>query len=100
MTKPVRLDEDAQEELDAAVAWYDAQTGRAEIGTELLDAVDSAIGRISRSPEVFPIAFDRPADIVVRRYRMRTFPYALIFMDLDDEIRVLAVAHVRRRPGY
>jgi len=28
------------------------------------------------------------------------FPYAMIFMDLGTEIRVLAVAHAKRRPGY
>ena len=28
------------------------------------------------------------------------FPYAVIFMDLGTEIRVLAVAHAKRRPGY
>jgi hypothetical protein len=31
---------------------------------------------------------------------VRGFPFALAFRDLDDIIRIEAVAHARRRPGY
>jgi len=36
----------------------------------------------------------------VRRALMSVFPYALIFLELKREIRVIAVAHTSRRPGY
>lgn len=35
-----------------------------------------------------------------RRHVMRRFPYSLIYAVLADEIRILAVAHHSRRPGY
>ena len=35
-----------------------------------------------------------------RRYVMRHFPYALIYTVSGEEIRILAVAHHSRRPGY
>jgi toxin ParE1/3/4 len=35
-----------------------------------------------------------------RRFVMRRFPYALIYDSVDQEIRILAVAHHSRRPGY
>ena len=35
-----------------------------------------------------------------RRYVVKHFPYALIYMVSGDEIRILAVAHHSRRPGY
>jgi hypothetical protein len=31
---------------------------------------------------------------------MPLFSYELIFSELKKDIRVIAVAHVRRRPGY
>jgi len=31
---------------------------------------------------------------------IKRFPYSLIHTIADDEIRVLAVAHQSRRPGY
>ena len=56
MTKRVRLDSEAQDELDAAVAWYDAQTERPEIGDELLEAVNAALARLTDSPGAFALA--------------------------------------------
>ena len=35
-----------------------------------------------------------------RRVLLRTFPYQLIYRVLGDEIRVYAVAHLKRRPEY
>ncbi|MGH9362164.1 MAG: type II toxin-antitoxin system RelE/ParE family toxin [Thermoanaerobaculia bacterium] len=35
-----------------------------------------------------------------RRYVMRRFPYSLIYTAVGEEVRILAVAHHSRRPGY
>ena len=35
-----------------------------------------------------------------RRFVMRRFPYSLIYNATDQQIRILAVAHQSRRPGY
>ncbi|TAN49322.1 MAG: type II toxin-antitoxin system RelE/ParE family toxin [Methylococcaceae bacterium] len=35
-----------------------------------------------------------------RRFVMNHFPYAVIYMAAHEEIRILAVAHHSRRPGY
>lgn len=35
-----------------------------------------------------------------RRYILRRFPYSIIYQVTAEEIRILAVAHHRRRPGY
>ncbi|MBI3775205.1 MAG: hypothetical protein HY273_06575 [Gammaproteobacteria bacterium] len=35
-----------------------------------------------------------------RRYVMQRFPYSLIYTVSSEEIRILAVAHHSRRPGY
>lgn len=35
-----------------------------------------------------------------RRYLMKHFPYSLVYTVNTDEIRILAVAHQSRRPGY
>ena len=36
----------------------------------------------------------------VRRCILRRFPYSIIYQLVTDELRVIAVAHHRRRPGY
>jgi len=35
-----------------------------------------------------------------RRYVLRRFPYSIIYQVTAEELRILAVAHHRRRPGY
>lgn len=35
-----------------------------------------------------------------RRYLLRRFPYSVIYQITTEELRVVAVAHHRRRPGY
>jgi hypothetical protein len=41
-----------------------------------------------------------PVEGGVRRVLLKIFPYQLIYRVDGDEIRVFAVAHVRRRPGH
>ena len=40
------------------------------------------------------------AELPVRRLGVRRFPYHVIYLETRDELRILAVAHDRRRPGY
>jgi toxin ParE1/3/4 len=35
-----------------------------------------------------------------RRYGLRRFPYCVIYQVTPNELRVIAVAHQRRRPSY
>jgi len=31
---------------------------------------------------------------------LRRFPYVVVFIELDAEIRILAIAHMSREPGF
>jgi len=35
-----------------------------------------------------------------RRRNLHRFPYGVIYQVLEDHIRIVAVAHLKRRPGY
>ena len=63
--------------------------------------------------QAFVAEFERTANFVLanpllgtvfrgdrRRYIFRRFPYSIIYQVAEDELRILAVAHHRRRPGY
>jgi toxin ParE1/3/4 len=39
-------------------------------------------------------------EVGARRVLVRGFPFGLVYVELEEEIRVIAVAHSRRRPGY
>ena len=83
----------AAAEVEDAVDWYNAQ--QSGLGEEFRGEVSKAIGRISSLPQVWPIISRRS-----RRCLLRRFPSGVIFQVRDEMILVLAVMHLRRKPGY
>jgi plasmid stabilization system protein ParE len=96
--KVVRLSAEATDELADAAAWYLAR--RPGLDQELLAEVERVLPVIARAPASFPALLELPAELGIRRALLPRFPYAVVFMELEAEIRVLAVAHLKRRPGY
>ena len=94
----VRYEPEALEELEEAAAWY--ERARAGVGHRFAARVDEAIDRIAEAPMSFPLLLRVDAELIVRRARLDRFPYAVVFLPLVTDIRILAVAHLRRRPGY
>ncbi|HEY2411494.1 MAG TPA: hypothetical protein VGI40_04600, partial [Pirellulaceae bacterium] len=35
-----------------------------------------------------------------RFHRTHTFPYVLYYLELEDHVCIMAIAHEKRRPGY
>jgi toxin ParE1/3/4 len=98
MKKALRLSAEARTEILEAAVWYDGE--RPGLGEAFVEAVDEALARVARlGPECRP-AVGVPSRLGVKRVLVRKFPYLIIFVELPDLIRVLAVSHVRRKPGY
>jgi plasmid stabilization system protein ParE len=85
----------ASEEITEAVRWYEAR--RPGLGADLYDAVNATIAGIERQPEIGAAEY---ADRLSRRILVSRFPYHVVYRLKDDEIVILAIAHVKRRPGY
>ena len=96
--KPVRVEPEAKQELEAAAAWYEER--REGLGLELVAEVDAVFTAIARNPVRFPLYPRVSPELGVRRAGARRFPYSIAFIDLPTVVRVLAIAHERRRPGY
>jgi hypothetical protein len=73
---------------------------RLDLGHEFLTEVEQVLAVIEASPSSFPRLDGPSKELVVRRALMPRFPYAIIFLVLQAEIRVLGVAHAKRRPSY
>ncbi|MDO8681412.1 MAG: type II toxin-antitoxin system RelE/ParE family toxin, partial [Acidobacteriota bacterium] len=78
--------------------WYEGR--RTGLGLEFFDAVDGAISRIVALPRVGTRVPRLPADLPVRWHAVTRFPYHVVYLDTPEQIRILAVAHDRRKPGY
>lgn len=87
----------AQRELERAVTKYNGE--RKGLGAELLDLVEHALDANQEHPLPGTTATPNGRD-TLRVLLIDRFPYGLI-VDVRPEARlVLAVAHLRRRPGY
>ncbi|MEM9460049.1 MAG: type II toxin-antitoxin system RelE/ParE family toxin [Myxococcota bacterium] len=94
----IRIDPEADDELLAAFDWYEAR--RPGLGQEFTDAVDEAVTRLAALPEASTPVPKIPPDIPARRVFLKRFPYTVVFMRVEEEIVVLAYAHMKRKPGY
>jgi len=85
--------EDAETEFDKAVEYY--EDCRRGLGLEFAKEVYAAIARITQFPEA-----GSPMSKNTRRCLVNRFPYGIIYRVKSDHIQVIAVADLRRRPGY
>jgi plasmid stabilization system protein ParE len=95
---PVRFEDEADLEYREAGRWYeDRRTG---LGVEFFDAVDAAIRRILDFPHIGTRVPRVSRELPIRRLALMRFPYHVIYMEPAVELRILAIAHDRRKPGY
>ena len=98
MSLPVRFEDEADAEYRHAGRWYEER--RPGLGLEFFDAVDAALDQIIRLPQAGAPVPRLPADLFVRRAPVKRFPYQVVYLEAPEAIRILAVAHDRRKPGY
>jgi plasmid stabilization system protein ParE len=94
----VRFEEEADAEYRIAGRWYEDH--RQHLGVEFFDSVDATIDQIVLLPDAGSLVPRMPADLPVRRRAVPRFPYHVVYVHIHDQIRILAIAHDRRRPGY
>lgn len=96
--KPVELSAEAVDDSWEAAQWYeDRQTG---LGLDLLDEVEALLPLLGERPRSFPRVRDTDHSLGIRRALLPRFPYGLVFIELPEQVRVLAVAHLKRHPDF
>ena len=88
----VFLPEAEQEMLEAAL-YYQSQATR--LGINFLYAVERAAKSIAESPNTWPILEGE-----LRRRLIKRFPFGILYRVESKKIVVIAVADLRRKPGY
>jgi plasmid stabilization system protein ParE len=94
----VRLHPEAAGDLTSAGDWYEQQLSG--LGADLADEVDHALEAIAERPMTWPLWPGIGEAAGVRRFLLARFPFAVGYVVEGDEVVVLAVAHLRRRPGF
>jgi len=84
----------AERELEEAIRHYEGESRG--LGLRFLDEVEHSVHFLRQHPEAAPRVLG-PA----RRLVLPRFPYYLIYRPLAaGRLRILAVGHEKRRPGY
>jgi plasmid stabilization system protein ParE len=84
---------EATAELEEALDWYAVRSPDAE--RAFAAAIDPSLASLIAAPQRF-------AEVTpgFRAVRVEKFPYQLIYRVLGETVVVVAVAHLKRRPGY
>jgi toxin ParE2 len=83
----------AQIELDEAIDYYNYEAPG--LGDAFLNEVLNALERIGEFPEAW-----HPCSERTRRCQTRRFPYGIIYQNRKDEILIIAIANLHRKPDY
>lgn len=83
----------ARAEVRRAQAFYAAIAP--SLGDDFALAVERGVQQVSRNPLMWP-----PFTEGTRRHLLDRFPYALVFRIEHETVRIVAVTHQSRRPGY
>ena len=94
----IRYHAAAGEEAERAAEWYRSE--QLALGLDFERELNAAIDLLRQEP-IPSVSYARaPNEYGIRRLILRRFPYDLVFIERDEVILVIALAHHARRPGY
>jgi len=93
MSRKISIHEAVEIELNDAADFYDIAC--VNLGAVFIDEVQRTIKNISEFPDSAQVMRGQ-----IRKKPIAKFPYSVIYSVRLDEIRILAVAHQKRRPFY
>ena len=94
----VELAPEALAEARAAERWYAERSERA--ATRFVDELEQALDLLADNPDIGQKWTHPSANERVRRIPLRRYPFMLFYVVSAEMVRVLAVAHTSREPGY
>lgn len=83
----------AAREFIAAAKFYEDRA--AGLGSDFIRQVERTVAQIAARPESGKLLTGE-----IRRRLVARFPFAVLYRLRDDGLFLLAVMHLRRRPGY
>jgi len=89
----IRFLEVAQIELDESFDYYEEQIEG--LGHDFLKEILAAIKRIKTNPNAWSRLSKKTHRCLTNR-----FPFGVIYQIRDDEILIVAIAHLHRKPWY
>ncbi|MGA8431786.1 MAG: type II toxin-antitoxin system RelE/ParE family toxin [Candidatus Sulfotelmatobacter sp.] len=92
-SKPYRLHPLAWLEIEGGENWYRQHSLDASL--DFIAEVSEAIKSIREAPNRWAMHLHG-----TRRFVLDRFPFSIVYLDTEDLVSVVAVAHSKRKPGY
>ena len=89
----VTFNELAERELNDAAQYYEHE--RPGLGAAFIAEVRRCTAAVAEHPQAGQVVSG-----TIRRRLCQRFPYGLLYTVAGDDLRILAVMNLRRRPGY
>ena len=83
----------AEQEMIEAALYYQSQASK--LGESFLYEVKRAIKSIVESPNMWPVL-----EGTLRRRLLKRFPFGVLYKIEPEAIIIIAIAHLKRKPGY
>jgi toxin ParE1/3/4 len=91
--KSLDIHPSALAEPKCSISWYLEQNETT--ADKFVEEIDRAIDLVLASPRRWPTS-----DLDTRKFVLHRFPYAVIYHERKSVVRILAIAHGHRQPGY
>ncbi len=85
--------EPALQEMNEAAEFYEKQVRG--LGQHFLDEIEHVQNKLMELPQL-----GRLINSNIRRILLNTFPFGLLYQINEDQIIIVAVMHLKRRPNY
>jgi toxin ParE1/3/4 len=93
--REIEIHPEAYNELKAARDWYEKQA--INLGDDFLAEIDTGVEKVKMSPALWSPYHGFKG---IRRFFIHRFPFSVIYRHNENKIQILAIAHLRRKPGY
>jgi hypothetical protein len=91
--KPVNYHRLAESELVESAKFYEER--RAFLGSNFLDLIEETLAKIQINPSL-----GKPGKFWTRSWKVKRFPYRVVYLEQPERIWIVAVAHLSRKPNY
>jgi plasmid stabilization system protein ParE len=83
----------AENEMIESASFYERR--RRFLGERFLDEIEKTLAKIHKNPDL-----GQPGKCHTRSWKVKRFPFRIVYLEQTKRIWIVAVAHLSRKPDY
>ncbi len=94
----LRILREAEEDIVEAARWYESIS--VELAVRFLNEIGDGLASIERHPERYSAPPNSEGRSNVRRYRLKSFKYMIVYEVLPDSLLAIGIVQSNRHPRH